>query len=89
LSRRFPIQNDLKQGKTLSPLLSNFASEYAVKKDEGNQEEKDLIRTRRHPVYADDHLLENINTIKKNTALLDTSRKIDLEVNTYVHVWST
>jgi len=33
LSNAFPIQNDLKQGDALSPLLINFISEYAIRKD--------------------------------------------------------
>jgi hypothetical protein len=37
LSESFPIQNGLKQGSALSPLLSNVASEYAIKKVQGNQ----------------------------------------------------
>jgi hypothetical protein len=32
LSDTFPIQNCLKQGDGLSPLLFNFALEYAIKK---------------------------------------------------------
>jgi hypothetical protein len=32
LSDMFPIQNGLKQGDALSPLIFNFALEYAVKK---------------------------------------------------------
>jgi hypothetical protein len=32
LSDSFPIQNGLKQGDALSPLLFNFASEYAIRK---------------------------------------------------------
>jgi hypothetical protein len=32
LSDSFPIQNDLKQGGDLSPLLFNFALEYAITK---------------------------------------------------------
>jgi hypothetical protein len=32
LSDNFPIQNCLKQGNALLPLLFNFASEYAVRK---------------------------------------------------------
>jgi hypothetical protein len=31
-SDKFPIQNGLKQGDALSPLLSNFALEYAIRK---------------------------------------------------------
>jgi hypothetical protein len=32
LSDEFPIQNGLKQGDALSPLLFNFALEYAIRK---------------------------------------------------------
>jgi hypothetical protein len=32
LSDSFPIQNGLKQGDALSPMLFNFALEYAVRK---------------------------------------------------------
>jgi hypothetical protein len=32
LSDNFPIQNGLKQGDALSPLLFNFAFEYAIRK---------------------------------------------------------
>jgi hypothetical protein len=32
LSDSFPIQNGLKQGAALSPLLFNFALEYAIRK---------------------------------------------------------
>jgi hypothetical protein len=33
----FPIQNGLKQGDVLSPLLFNFAVNYAIKKVQENQ----------------------------------------------------
>ena len=32
LSDMFPIRNDLKQGDDLSPLLFNFALEYAIRR---------------------------------------------------------
>jgi hypothetical protein len=37
LSDNFPIQNSLKQGDALSPLLFNFALKYAIAKVEENQ----------------------------------------------------
>ena len=36
LSEMFPIKNGLKQGDALSPLLFNFALEYAIKRVQVN-----------------------------------------------------
>jgi hypothetical protein len=71
ISNRFPIQNGLNQGDALSPLLFNFALEYAIRKVQDNQVRLKLNGTHQLLSYADDvNLLEdNIDTINKNRNL--------------------
>jgi hypothetical protein len=84
LSDSFPIQNGLKQGDALSPLLFNFALVYPIRKVQDNQVGLELNGTYHLLAYADDVSLlgDNIDTINKNTeTLIDDSNAVGLKIN--------
>ena len=72
MSEMLPIRNGLKQGDALSPLLSNIALEYAIKKVQVNQDGLKLYGTYQLLVYADDVniLGGSAHTVKENAELL-------------------
>jgi hypothetical protein len=83
-SDKFPIQNGLKEGDALSPLLFNFGLEYAIRRVQENQERLKFNGKYQIFSYAGDVNVigENIDTVKKNReGLLDASKDVGLEVN--------
>jgi len=80
----FPVKNGLKQGYVLSPLFFNFASEYATRRVQVNQDGFKLNGTHPVLVYADNFniLGESAHTIQKHiNELVSTIKETGLEVN--------
>jgi len=83
-SDMFHIKNGLKQGDALSPLLLNFALEYAIRRVQVNQYGLKLNGTHQLLVYTDDVniLGDSVHTVKENAeALVVASKETGLEVN--------
>jgi len=82
----FPIRNGLKHGDALSPLLFNFALEYAIRRVQVNQDGLKLNGTHQLLAYAHDVniLGRSVDTVKKNAeALVAATKEIGLEVNAH------
>jgi len=80
----FHIRNGLKEGNLLSPFSFNFVLEYAIRRDQVNQDGLKLNGTHQLLVYADDVniLGGSIHTTKKNAeAVVIASKENGLQVN--------
>ena len=84
VSDRFPIRNGLKQGDAVSPLLFNFALEYAIRRVQFIQDGLKLNGIHQLLAYANDVniLGGSIHTPKENAeALVAATREIGLKVS--------
>jgi len=81
VSERFPIRNGLKQGDVLSPMLFNFALEYAIRRVQVSQNGLKLNGTHQLLTYADvvNILGGSIHTLKE--VLVAATRETGLEVS--------
>jgi len=78
------VKNGLKKGNALSPLLFNFALQYAIRRVQVNQEGLKLNGTHQLLVYTDDDSIlgGSVHTVKENTeCLVVASKEIGHEVN--------
>ena len=72
LSDVFFIRNGLKQGDALSPLLFNFALEYAIRSVQVNQDGLKLNGAHQLLAYADDVIIlgGSVHTVEENAEVL-------------------
>ena len=77
LSDMFSIRNGVKKGDALSPLLFNFALDYAISRVQVNQDGLKLNGTHQLLLYADDVniLGGSVHTIKENAEALVMASK--------------
>jgi hypothetical protein len=71
LSNMFPINNHLKQGDALLPLLFNFALKYTIRKVQAKQDGLKLNGTQQLLVYADD-----VNTLGGSIHNIQKTKKL-------------
>ena len=71
VSDRFPVWNGLRQGDALSPMLFNFALEYAIRRVQVNQDGLKLNGTHQFLAYADD-----VNILGGGTHTLQEKQKL-------------
>jgi len=72
VSDRFPIRNGLKQGDAVTPMLFNFALEYAIRRVQVNKDGLQLNGTHQLLAYADDVniLAGSMHTLNENAEVL-------------------
>ena len=77
LSDAFPIHCGLKQGDALSPLLFNFALEYAIRRVQENRIGLELNGKHQLLVYATDinMLGGSLKTVRENTEIFIKASK--------------
>jgi len=82
----FPIRNGLKQWDALSPMLFNFALEYAIRRVQVDKDGLKLNGRDQLLAYADDVIIlaGRIHTLKENAeTLIAYTREIILELSTW------
>ena len=84
LADAFPIHCGVKQVDALSPLLFNFALDYAIRRVQENRIGLDMNGKYQLFVYADDVNMrgQNLQTVRENIEVfIKASKDIGLEVN--------